>query len=74
MPEEIEKDVVANGLAVIQYSGVDFTFNASDINLMDEDKYAAWIEIMDYMFNSSSCTGVSNHAVLICQKKNWVIN
>lgn len=66
MPEEIEADVAAGGLNVIRNAGVDFTFNASDINAMDEKKYKAWKEIMDYMFQSESCTGVSNHAVLIC--------
>ncbi len=68
MPEEIEADVTAGGLTVIRNAGVDFTFNAADINAMTDDKYAAWKEIMDYMFQSKSCTGVSNHAVLICRK------
>ncbi len=70
MPEEIEHDASINGLTIIQNAGVDFTFNAHDINMMDDEKYAAWTEIMDYMFHSSSCTGVSNHAVLVCQNKN----
>ncbi|GAB6119927.1 class I SAM-dependent methyltransferase [Dysgonomonas termitidis] len=67
MPEEIEHDVTTNGLTVIQNVGVDFTFNASDINVMDDEKYAAWTEVMDYMFHCNSCTGVSNHAVLVCR-------
>lgn len=68
MPEEIEADAIAAGLDVVQNAGVDFTFNASDINKMDDEKYRAWTEIMDYMFESKSCTGVSNHAVLVCRK------
>jgi len=67
MPEEIEKDAVENGLRIIQNAGVDFTFNASDINKMSDEKYQAWIEILDLMFKSKSCTGASNHAVLVCQ-------
>jgi len=68
MPEEIEQDAAANGLTIVQNVGVDFMFNASDINNMSDEKYAAWIEVFDYMFQSKSCTGVSNHAVLVCQK------
>lgn len=67
MPEEIERDAEENGLHIIQNAGVDFTFNASDINKMPNEKYQAWIEILDLMFKSKSCTGVSNHAVLVCQ-------
>lgn len=67
MPEEIEYDATTNGLTVIRNAGVGFTFNACDINIMGDEKYAAWTEIMDYMFHSNSCTGVSEHAVLVCQ-------
>lgn len=45
MPEEIEEDAVGNGLRIIQNVGVDFSFNASDINKMADDKYQAWLEI-----------------------------
>lgn len=69
MPEEIEHAAIQKGLAIVRNAGVDFTFNASDINEMDDEKYSAWTEIMDYMFESNSCTGVSNHAVLICKKR-----
>lgn len=68
MPEAMEEDARAGGLTVVRNAGVDFTFNASDINAMDEDTYAAWTAIMDCMFQSGSCTGVSNHAVLVCRK------
>lgn len=68
MPEEMEADATAAGLKTVRNAGVDFTFNASDINAMDDAKYAAWKEVVDYMFQSESCTGVSNHAVLICGK------
>ncbi len=68
MPEEMEADAKVAGLSVLRSAGVDFTFNASDINTMDDEKYTAWTEIMDTMFQSESCTGVSNHAVLVCRK------
>jgi len=68
MPEEMESDVTENGLAVVNNAGVDFAFNASDINNMTDEKYTAWREIMDYMFTCKSCTGASNHTVLVCRK------
>lgn len=68
MPEEICTDAVEGGLTLLRNAGVDFTFNASDINAMSEEKYSTWQEVMDYMFKSESCTGVSSHSVLICRK------
>lgn len=68
MPEEIERDVTQNGLDVIRNAGVDYTFSPTDINKMNDEQYAAWTEIMDYMFDNGSCTGTSNHAVLLCRK------
>lgn len=67
MPEEIEYDVMVNGLEVIENAGVHFCFDAEDIDNMDDEKYAAWTEITDLMFKSKSCTGVSGHAVLVCR-------
>lgn len=68
MPEEIERDALANGLTIVHNAGVDFTFNAGDVNNMSDEKYAAWTEVLDYMFKSRSCTGAGNHAVLVCRK------
>lgn len=68
MPEDIERVALEQGLTIVQNAGVDFTFNASDINNMDDERYAAWTDVMDYMFESKSCAGVSNHAVLVCRK------
>lgn len=68
MPEEMVQDATDEGLTVVRNAGVDFSFNPTGINSMDEEKYAVWTEIMDYMYNSSSCAGTSNHAVLVCRK------
>lgn len=62
------QDATDEGLTVVRNAGVDFFFNPTGINSMDEEKYAVWTEIMDYMYNSSSCAGTSNHAVLVCRK------
>lgn len=68
MPEEIEDDVKQKGLTVVRNAGVDYSFSPTDINRMNDEQYAAWAEIMDCMFASGSCTGTSNHAVLVCRK------
>ena len=67
MPEEIEHDITQKGLSVVRNVGVDYTFSPTDINKMNDEQYAAWTEIMDFMFDSASCTGTSNHAVLVCR-------
>jgi 2-polyprenyl-3-methyl-5-hydroxy-6-metoxy-1,4-benzoquinol methylase len=69
MPEEIERIAAGHGLTVLKNTGVDFTFNAEDINNMPEEQFAAWMEISDWMCSSPSCTGMSNHALLICRKE-----
>lgn len=69
MPEEMAADAASCGLSVVRSAGVDFKLNASDINAMDDEKYAAWVGVMDYMFECESCAGVSNHAVLVCRKQ-----
>lgn len=68
MPEEIEERAIAHGLGVIKNVGVDFIFNKKHINKMNDEQFDAWMELSDYMCNSPSCTGLSNHALLICRK------
>ena len=68
MPEEIENEVTENGLSVLKNVGVDFAFTSDMVNSAKSEQYSAWKEILDYMVESSSCTGTSNHAVLVCQK------
>jgi len=66
-PEEIEKAVAKEGLAIIKNVGTDFTIAANVINAMSEKQLKAWYKLNDFMSNSPSCTGVSNHALLICK-------
>ncbi|HAN21229.1 MAG: hypothetical protein A2Y15_06680 [Clostridiales bacterium GWF2_36_10] len=68
MPEDVEERARAHGLTVLKNNGVDFTFNENLINEMNEEQFEAWLELSDYMYNSPSCTGLSDHALLICKK------
>ena len=67
-PEEIEEQAKSHGLSIVKNVGVDFVFNESIINGMGPEQFEAWLELTDYMFESPSCTGLSNHTVLVCQK------
>jgi len=68
MPEEMEETAKRHGLKVIKNAGVDFALHADLINGMDEEMFAAWLELSDFMVGSPSCAGMSNHALMICEK------
>jgi len=70
MPEEIEKIAKTHGLSVLENVGIDFAFNTNIINAMSEEQLDAWMVLSDFMSVSPSCTGVSNHALLICRNSN----
>ena len=68
MPEEIEPLAERHGLRVLQNAGVDITLNADQINHMDEEQYACWLEFAEYMLRYPSVTGMAGHALLVCGK------
>lgn len=67
-PEEMEKDAENNGLKVIKNCGLDFFFMSCAIDEMDDEQFECYIEFADKMSESETCTGLSNHALLICRK------
>lgn len=71
MPEEIEKVAENYGLSVIKNVGINFTCSTDIINNMSEDQLNAWMELSDFMSESPSCIGVSNHALLICKNNKY---
>ena len=68
MPEEIEAVAAAHGFAKIKNIGVDFFLTASVINAMDDDRFELLRPLLDEMASYESCTGMSNHALLIARK------
>jgi len=66
-PEKIEDSAKKCGLRIIKNIGVDFLFGEKVIDEMDEEKYNCWLEFSDYMCESESCTGLSTHALLLCE-------
>lgn len=69
MPEEMDAAARRNGLRPIESAGVDFSLYHIDMRGMEEEKREAWMELFDIMHKSPSCTGFSNHAVMVCARE-----
>jgi ubiquinone/menaquinone biosynthesis C-methylase UbiE len=68
MPEEMEESAFKHGMKKIRNMGTDFFITASIIDNMDDEKFEAYMELADEMVKYESCTGMSNHALIICRK------
>ena len=68
-PEEMEQSAKEHGLDVIKNVGLDFWIAANIINNMSEEQFSAWMVLNDRMAESAYCTGLSNHALLVCERK-----
>jgi len=68
MPEEMEAVATRHGLSKIRNMGTDFFVTMSVVDNMDEEKFELFMELSDEMVKYESCTGMSNHALLICRK------
>ena len=68
MPEEMETAATRYGLSKIRNIGTDFFGNSGIANQMDDEKFELFMEIVDEMIKHESCTGMSEHALLICRK------
>jgi SAM-dependent methyltransferase len=68
MPEEMEPLAAQCGLRVIQNAGVKITLNMEQINHMDDEQYACWLEFAEYMLQFPSVTGMAGNALMICGK------
>lgn len=65
-PEEMESDAEGIGFSVIKNQGLDFFFAACAIDSMSEEQFECYLELADRMSSSPSCTGLANHALLVC--------
>lgn len=68
MPEEIEEVANRHDLTKIRNIGTDFFITASIVDEMNDEKFALYTALADEMVKYESCTGMSNHALLICRK------
>lgn len=67
MPEEMEEAAQRHGFTKIKNVGTDFFITKSIVDKMDDEKFSSYMELADHMSNYESCTGMSNHALLICK-------
>lgn len=67
-PEEISKRASKYGLLVVKNAGTDFTFNDTLLNEMSEEQFSSYMTFSDFLVAHESCTGLSNHSILICKK------
>lgn len=68
-PEEMEKMAEAHGFEVVKNCGLDFMVMMGAIEQMTDEQFQCYLELADRMAESRFCTGLSNHALLICRKK-----
>ena len=69
MPEEMESVADRHGLSKIRNMGTDFFITMSVVDKMDDAKFELFMKLSDEMVKYESCTGMSNHALLICRKE-----
>lgn len=68
MPEELTEDAKLAGLEAITMAGLDFLFFEDTIEQMPEAQRTVLFHTLDMMHASPSCTGLANHAMLLCKK------
>jgi len=68
MPEEMNAAAARHGLTKISNTGTDFFVTQCVVDQMDDGKFELFMELSDEMVKHESCTGMSNHALLICRK------
>lgn len=69
MPEEMEALAKEYGFRKLKNLGTDFFFTMSIVEAMDDEKFAQMEPLLDEMANYESCTGMSNHGLLVCRNE-----
>ena len=67
-PEEMEHDAKQYNLEIVKNCGLDFFFAQSAVNMMTDEQFSLYMELSDKMSNSRSCTGLADHALMVCVK------
>lgn len=69
MPEEMEEMSNQYGFLKLRNAGTDFFITMDVIDQMDDEKFSLYMELADKIIEYESCTGMSNHALLVCRKE-----
>ncbi len=68
-PEEMASRAASYGLHKIKNLGTDFFFLMNLVNEMNDEEFERMRPLYDQMTSYESCTGMSNHALLVCRKR-----
>ena len=66
-PEEMEATAARHGLSKIRNVGTDSFITMGVVDKMNDEQFELYTALSDEMFKHESCTGMSNHALLICK-------
>lgn len=69
MPEQMNAAAQRHGLCKIKNLGTDFFMLMNVVNEMDDARFETLRPLYDQMAGYESCTGLSNHALLVCKKE-----
>jgi ubiquinone/menaquinone biosynthesis C-methylase UbiE len=67
-PEELNAVASKYGLYKIKNLGTDFFVTMNIVNSMNDEQFEVMRPLYDEMTSHESCTGMSNHALLVCRK------
>ncbi len=67
-PEEMNDTAQRQGLSKVMNLGTDFFVTMGAVNSMTDEQFEIMRPLYDQMTSHESCTGMSNHALLICRK------
>ncbi|SHO51587.1 class I SAM-dependent methyltransferase [Anaerocolumna xylanovorans] len=69
MPEEMIAESMKAGLTYERLAGLDFLLSDDVIANLSEEQRKVWFHLSDLIVASEYCTGLANHAMLICRKQ-----
>ncbi len=67
-PEEMNTVAIKYGLSKIKNLGTDFFITMNIVDSMSKEEFELMRPLYDQMASYESCTGMSNHALLVCRK------
>lgn len=68
MPEEMNRTAEKYGFSKIKNLGTDFFIMMNLVNSMSDEQFTCMRPLYDQMTAYESCTGMANHALLVCRK------
>ena len=68
MPEEMEAAAARHGFVKAKNLGTNFMFTMKIVNDMDDERFELMKPVYDQMTSYDSCTGMSDHALMVCKK------